>query len=539
MKSQKIIHLIIIAAISFFFRFYQLSSYPVHLSMDEAAITYNAYSIATTGKDEWNEFMPLAFKSAGDYKPPVNIYLTAPITTIFGINEFSSRFVSAFLGSLTPIILYLLLTLLNFSALPSLLTSLWLAILPWHIHFSRASFEAITALFFLFTGLYFFFKWIKNSKPLNLLFFIISFSLSVWSYHAERLFIPLISLYLLIANFKTVKNHLSKLSLKWILSLTATFLIFSVPFIKLTFFTPAIMTRAAATSILRESSLGNSLHSSYSSLSQQIFDNNTYLIFKHWFNKYLSYFDFRFLFWKGMQFTPPQSPGIGILMLFDIILFPIALYQLIHKKNKQRLSLFIALFLLGPFPASLTMNNQHPLRALTWIPAFAFLFVYAFEFLSKKFKKHIFLPVIFIIYTISTIYSVNIYASLFPHYYSEYWQYGYKEAAQYLCQNKDSYDKIIVSDTFGSDGPLNTGLPYLYVLMACDYPPTLFQQKQQTGKIQYRRADWPHDQFENNMLIVASPWDILDDNIPEESIVKKIYFKNGKEAFILIETNEK
>jgi hypothetical protein len=136
------------------------------------------------------------------------------------------------------------------------------------------------------------------------------------------------------------------------------------------------------------------------------------------------------------------------------------------------------------------------------------------------------------------IYATNIYASLFPHYYSEYWQYGYKEASEHVCENKDSYSKIIISDTFGSDGPLNTGLPYLYVLMACNYPPSLFQQNQDTGIIQYRRADWKHDQFENNMLIVASPWDILDADIKEENIIKRIYFKNGKEAFLLIETDE-
>ncbi len=539
MIPKKLIHILIIIITSFLFRFFLLSSYPVHLSMDEAAITYNAYSIMTTGKDEWNQFMPLAFKSAGDYKPPVNIYLTAPITKIFGINEFSSRFVSAFLGSLTPFVLYLLLILLNFSPLSSLLVSLWLAILPWHVHFSRASFESITALFFLFTGLYFFFKWLKKSQPINLLFFIVSFSLSVWSYHAERLFVPLISLYLFISNFKNIKANLLKLTPKWKLLIITVFLIFVVPFVKLTFFTPAVMTRAAATSILREPSLANSLHSSYNSLTQQIFDNNSYLIFRHWLNKYLSYFDFRFLFWKGMQFTPPQSADIGVLLVFDFILFALGLYQLIKNKNKTHLSLFITLFFLGPLPASLTMNNQHPLRALTWIPAFAFLFAYAFDFITKNFKQKIFLPVLLVIYLVNTVYAINIYTSLFPHYYSEYWQYGYKEASQYVCQNKDSYNKIIISDTFGSNGPLNTGLPYLYVLMACNYPPSLFQQNQDTGIIQYRRADWKHDQFEKNMLIVASPWDILNDNIKEENIIKRIYFKNGKEAFLLIKTDEK
>ena len=53
--------------ISTIFRFWQLSSYPVSLSMDEVAIGWNAYSILKTGHDEWGEFLPLAFKSAGEF----------------------------------------------------------------------------------------------------------------------------------------------------------------------------------------------------------------------------------------------------------------------------------------------------------------------------------------------------------------------------------------------------------------------------------------------------------------------------------------
>ena len=175
MKKNILLILFLVAAL---FRFWQLTKYPISLSMDEVAIGYNAYSILHTGKDEWGETLPLAFRSAGDYKAPVNIYLTVPFVAIFGLTEFATRLPSALLGSLSVIFLVLLLIKLKIVPQAAYLTGFWLCVLPWHIHFSRASFEAVTALFFLITGTYFFISWIEKKKQLLLIFSIISFSLS-------------------------------------------------------------------------------------------------------------------------------------------------------------------------------------------------------------------------------------------------------------------------------------------------------------------------------------------------------------------------
>src|SRR4030042_566937 len=96
-KNKYFFGIVIIFLIALLFRFYKLSSYPVSLSMDEVAIGYNAYSILKTGKDEWGQKLPLAFKSVGDYKPPVDIYLTVPSVWVFGLNEFGVRFPVALL----------------------------------------------------------------------------------------------------------------------------------------------------------------------------------------------------------------------------------------------------------------------------------------------------------------------------------------------------------------------------------------------------------------------------------------------------------
>src|SRR3989338_856566 len=123
-------------------RFYRLSTIPVSLYWDEAASAYNAYSLAKTGKDEFGVKLQFLFRSFDDYKMPANIYLTALAVKIFGLNEFSARFTSALAGTLTVLATFFLVKQI-FSSYQGLfsvnliafLSTLFLAISPWHIQF--------------------------------------------------------------------------------------------------------------------------------------------------------------------------------------------------------------------------------------------------------------------------------------------------------------------------------------------------------------------------------------------------------------------
>ena len=516
-------------------RLLSIEKYPVSLSMDEVAIGYNAYSILNTGKDEFRESFPLAFRSAGDYKPPVNIYLAVPSIYLFGLTEFAVRLPVALIGSLTAVVLIFFLRSLGLSRVGSLFGGFWLSVLPWHIHFSRGSFEAITALFFLLLGSWLFILWTKSKKALILAGSVASFSLSVWAYHAERLFTPLVALFLFFL-FKD-RIELAKIKIKKQFLVAGIVLaIFATPFLKLTFFTEAISQRAASTSILREASLGNALHlGSYENLGERIFDNDFYLIFIHWLGKYLNYYDLRFWFWKGLAFTPPGYPDLGLLLAVDLPLFFLGVYALIKSKNEKLKGLALFWFFVGPLPASLTMNEQHPLRALVWIPFFAIVLGHGFDYLTKKVKSWgVFLYLA--ILCLNFIYLADIYIHHFPRYYSEYWQYGYKEVATYACENRDKYDNIVITDTFGGYGPLNTGLPYLYVLFYCDWDREIFLK---TGghseKILFRRPNFEDFLKPEKMLLIGSPWDFLDELEKKGKDVYRLDYPNGKGAFIFKE----
>ncbi|PIV01434.1 glycosyl transferase, partial [Candidatus Shapirobacteria bacterium CG03_land_8_20_14_0_80_40_19] len=67
---------LLIVGLAFFLRFIFLTKSPPGFYVDEAAVGYNAYSILKTGADEYGKKFPLFFRSFGDYKMPLNIYLT-------------------------------------------------------------------------------------------------------------------------------------------------------------------------------------------------------------------------------------------------------------------------------------------------------------------------------------------------------------------------------------------------------------------------------------------------------------------------------
>src|SRR5258708_17886240 len=134
MRRFVIILLILLAAL--FLRIYRIDSNPPGLTPDEASLGYNAYSILKTGKDEYGTFLPLIFKSFGDYKPGLYIYFTAPFVAVFGLNETSVRLPSVVAGTITVFLVYLVTKELFGKEKLSLIAMAVAAFNPWLIYFS-------------------------------------------------------------------------------------------------------------------------------------------------------------------------------------------------------------------------------------------------------------------------------------------------------------------------------------------------------------------------------------------------------------------
>ena len=67
-KTFPVLSFLFILTLATFLRLYRLKDNPAGFFCDEASIGYNAYSILTTGKDEWGQPWPLFFRAFGEYK---------------------------------------------------------------------------------------------------------------------------------------------------------------------------------------------------------------------------------------------------------------------------------------------------------------------------------------------------------------------------------------------------------------------------------------------------------------------------------------
>lgn len=205
---KKKIILVLILLLSFFLRFYKITEIPPSLNWDEASIGYNAYSILKTGRDEWGQKFPLHFKSYGEYKLPAQIYFSIPGIAIFGLNELGVRITPVIYGSLTVLLLYFLAKELFENDLIALLSSFLLAISPWHIQLTRASFESSFSVFWVVMGMWLLVKGFK--KPIWWVYSAIPFIISVYTYNSARIFTPILLLVIFIVfrrTFLKFKKH--------------------------------------------------------------------------------------------------------------------------------------------------------------------------------------------------------------------------------------------------------------------------------------------------------------------------------------------
>ncbi len=535
MKNIIIISLGLITLLAGWLRIWKLGEYPVSLSLDEVVIGYDAYSILKTGRDQHGNWLPIAFRSIGDYKAPTLIYLMIPAIATFGLTEFGTRITIAVIGMLTPLLAYLLveeiLKGVKERKLIGVITALSVAISPWHIKFSRSTFEAILALFLMMAGMWLF---LRLSRLKSRWFWVSAVVLvaSAYTYHAERVLVPLLGLGLITICRKRING-------RWLVA----GVIAALPLLYL-MLNPQGKTRAVNGFIARDVEINRE----YLAAGW----DKPLVLGNFWLKRYLDYWDLSYLFINGAELTAVKSPGIGLFYLVEIIPFVMGMWIIFIRGvvgwDKEMKSLWKWWLLVGPMAASVANNAQHPLRSLTWIPMLQIVVGMGVIELWKKWGKKM-LVAGGLVGIISLAYWNDIYFRQFPINQSEFWQYGMKETAQWAWENKDKYGEIVFDPVFGSEGPHNFGIPYAYVLFYGQYDPAKFQTAERRRvktedsvdfeNFTFRSTYWPDDRKTKNRLFVASPWSIPQQDIANPNqIKKKIYFKNGRLAFLAVESEK-
>jgi 4-amino-4-deoxy-L-arabinose transferase-like glycosyltransferase len=463
---------LIILFIGFIIRFYQLGNIPSSMNRDEPAIGYNAYSILKTGKDEWGKYFPLVFKSFGDYKSPIYIYLTTLPIVIFGLNELSVRFWGAIAGVLL-ILLSFLLTRQFFSKKKkglALVMAFCMALGSWQIFYSRFSFEANLALCFNVAIIYLFLKNnFERFTPGAMILLFLSFltyasSLIIWP-----VFIVIWSLYLLINIIH--KKKFTKKELLTILSLFIVYLLMTASI----YYQNNIGEQKGRVTIFENPQLRLDFNQQRTMMAEKnlwlarIFYNQYIYYGKILWTNYWTSFSPNFLFGGGGQHPWHKIPQIGHFYQISFILILLGIIVFIKDQEISRLKkiFIISLFLLTPFSSAITIDSPHATRLLNLFFFLTLFMAFGLYYLWRRVRILGILAVIIIVFN----------SLIFGYYYFNNYKDnppkdllpGIKQVVTTLKQKGDEAERIIFDDN--ADGS------YIYLLFYLRYDPNQFLQE--------------------------------------------------------------
>ena len=525
--------LILILILSAFLRFYQLNQAPPALNWDEISHGYNAYSILKTGQDEWGFTFPTIFRAYGDYKLPVYIYLTSLSVGLFGLNAFAVRFPSALAGVLSVLFTYFLAKKLFKNNLVAILSAFFLAISPWHIFLSRPAFEANLASFLVIAGIYFFLVGLEKRWFLSL--GILFLGLSVHTYNSARVFVPLVLITLFFLCQSSLREWIRNRKREVVLS-AILLLLFFIPLVY-SFVSPSGWARYKWVGILDQGIINRINMARGSSnlpqpLPRLIHNKLTYFTIGYTKN-YFSNLSPKYLFLKGGSNYQYNIQGWGIIYPIQAPLILLGLYWLFKNWRNKESKLVLLWWLLAIVPAAATQENPHVLRTILVLPMpqiiAAFGFRQIWDWLKGRKIAKLFLGLAYglILIILASRFLTN-YFGPYRKTYSWSWQYGYRQAADYIQLHYNEYGKIFMTKKYGE--------PHEFLLFYLKWDPEKYRQDPQLNR--YFRTDWYWvDSFDK--FVFVNDWEVREKVRSEESGVGSLLITspgNYPEGWVKLET---
>jgi len=438
--------LLIIITISAFMVRVVNSNYPP-LLWDEASIGYNAYSILKTARDEYGQILPIVFKSFGDYKPGLYIYLVVPFMAVFGLSELSVRLPSIIIGSLLPLLLYILITTLNSKAKKlGIIAAILLTFNPWNIHFSRGAWETNILIFELLLGSIIF---LKNKYLASA----VIFGVSLYTYQASKLLTPF-----MVLNLFWYKKLLP-------VEFIVVMGIFIVPVVFGMVFGQD-SNRLKVMNLMtyhRPETETNIIKQESNNIDYQLFYSHPIYFSRNFFMRYFNFYSTKFLIFEGDWNTMRHSaPYTGVILYPSLIFLIIGLLIAIKQPIHHRFFIFWLLF--APIPAALSLDIIQAVRGLNLsIPIIYFT---ALGLSSIVNKKIIYITVIS--YLGSFIYYSDLYYNHLTKIKAEQSLVGYKQAINYIQDNSPGR-QVIITNFYGQ--------AYIYYLFYNKYSPSIYQKQ--------------------------------------------------------------
>lgn len=442
-----------------YMRLWRLDEVPSAMFRDEAEKALNGWFLLNGGVDAAGRPWPIFIKVFGVTTSAIYQYATIPFLAVGGLNEWTARLPAACVGIATVALTWALVRRLWGWQAAAWAAGL-LAVSSWHVPLSRWAQQGIFLPFF-FTAAALALVQIKAlrnvSSPMNddtipedtqslpatdytdatwLAIAGACIGLAMYTYDPARLFAPLLALAAAVIWWRVwIKRW------RAVLIGMAAFLICVSPVIWLMLNQgDAAMARFKFLSIAQPGL-------SASEIAWQFLRN------------YASHFSMTFLLTEG-DAELRHGIGRGVLGTVDFIWGASAIFALFQKRDRW-LIFFIVWVLLAPVPASLTREGvPHALRSQMALPAWqclaAFGLMNFLEITANSKDKSIALwrlnrimwPVLTLLWAFS----------LFQNYFEKYpqesaanWQFGVKQALQYLNQPTTRNSQVVFKYVTGAE----------------------------------------------------------------------------------------
>jgi hypothetical protein len=332
-----------------------------------------------------------------------------------------------------------------------LIMAFFMAVNPWHYHFSRIALEAQLATSIMFAGIYMVLKYPDNFK--KWMIGLVLLTVSTLTYHANLISIPMILGLYLLMNRKILAKTPKRLLAVGVLIVILIAQLLNV-------FVGGQSVKASGTSLLTltNEEKYEKIYAKRDGSPLSSIVHNQYVYFVKEFGKnYIKTWDVRFLLTDGGSHPLFNVPGYGNFYLYEVVFALIGLVFAFLKFDQKK-KFILGLILISVVPAAVTKDAVHSVRQYAILPSVMILIGLGVQgminIIKKKSGQRLFTTTIILI-------AVIIGGNFMMNYFGEYrkisdeYFHGYmKDISIYMREQSDNYEKIIVTFPFES--------PYIY-----------------------------------------------------------------------------
>ncbi len=508
-------------------RLVALNKVPLDLSNDEISIAYDAYSVARTGRDEHNHFLPISFQSHNTYKAPLYAYILAPLTLFLTNTAQTARLPSAIAGILTILVVSKIAYILTKNKYITLFSLLFMALSPWHIYTSRMALEANLALLFLSASILGLLKTIENADWKWGTVGVVSGVMSMYGYHTEWALFPMIMLGVGLVIWSKNKR-------KVYLFMVILALVLAFPLIHDFISELGTHARANTEMIWDHPTIAEVLKNSTFSLVTKIEVLGNAII-----NNYFDYLSLSYLFFNGLSLFASNVFNPGLFLAPLLPMFIVGMFKINNYVEKKYVRFFWFWFMASPLIPALTLGGTNMVRNLVSVVPYTILVAVGTVFFWKspiiKDWGRIVWVILMVIYFGS--FGITYYYHL-PIHDGVGVQEGYRQISVWIQNNYQKYHEIVVDPRFGEANQLQ-GVPHLYLAYFTHLDPKKILERRDTNyglffdKYTIHNIDWKNETISKNNLYVVPVSNLPPTSIKNMEVVKSFYLPDGKEQFRL------